>query len=56
VKTLIYASVFIFSTIGAYVPALWHAGMFSFASILGGIIGTIIGVWAAIKARDYLGL
>lgn len=55
-KTLIYASVFIFSTVGAYIPALWHASMFSFASILGGIIGTAIGIWVALKARDYVGL
>jgi len=28
-KMLIYGSVFIFSTIGAYIPSLWHAGIFS---------------------------
>jgi len=52
-KTLIYASVFIFSTVGSYVPTLWHAGFFSWSSILGGIIGTIIGIWVAIKANNY---
>jgi hypothetical protein len=55
-KFLIYTSVFIFSTIGAYIPALWHAGFFSIASILGGIIGTVVGIWAAIKLNTYLDL
>jgi hypothetical protein len=53
-KGLLYASVLIFSTIGSYVPVLWHAGFFSFSSIIGGIIGTIIGIWAAIKANNYV--
>jgi hypothetical protein len=52
-KTLIYASVFIFSTIGSYIPVLWHASLFSWSSILGGIIGTVIGIWVAIKLNNY---
>ena len=52
-KALLYGSVFIFSTIGSYIPVLWHAGLFSWSSILGGIIGTIVGVWVAIKFRYY---
>ena len=55
-KALIYGSVFIFSTIGAYIPSLWHAGLFSFWGIIGGIIGTVFGIWAAIKARNYVDL
>ena len=51
-KTLIYASVFIFSTIGGYIPSLWHAGFFSVIGILGGIIGTAIGIWVAIKINQ----
>jgi hypothetical protein len=51
-KTLIYASVFIFSTIGGYIPSLWHAGFFSVSGILGGIVGTAIGIWVAIKINQ----
>jgi ABC-type lipoprotein release transport system permease subunit len=53
-KALLYGSVLIFSTIGSYMPVLWHAGFFSFSSIIGGIVGTIVGIWAAIKINDYV--
>lgn len=55
-KLLLYGSVFIFSTIGAYVPVLWHAGFFSMSSIIGGIVGTIVGIWLAFKLNDYVDL
>jgi hypothetical protein len=55
-KTLIYGSVLIFSTIGGYIPSLWHAGFFSISGIAGGIIGTAMGIWVAIKANNYLDL
>jgi hypothetical protein len=51
-KALLYASVFIFSTIGGYIPSLWHAGIFSISGILGGIIGTAVGIWVAIKINQ----
>ncbi|HET7529056.1 MAG TPA: hypothetical protein VFJ84_02405 [Candidatus Saccharimonadales bacterium] len=51
-KTLVYASVFIFSTIGGYIPSLWHAGLFSFWGILGGILGTAVGIWVALKINQ----
>ncbi|MGH7157029.1 MAG: hypothetical protein ACREGG_02880 [Candidatus Saccharimonadales bacterium] len=54
-KTLIYGSVLIFSTIGGSLPALWHAGFFSVWGILGGIIGTAFGIWIAIKLNNYFG-
>jgi len=53
-KMLIYGSVFIFSAIGSYIPSLWHAGPFSASGIIGGVIGTIFGLWAAIKASRYV--
>ncbi len=52
-KGLIYGSVLVFSTIGSYIPTLWHAGFLSFSSILGGIIGTAFGIWIAIKLNNY---
>jgi len=55
VKFLIYTSVFIFSTIGGVIPGIFHQGIFSLAGIIGGIIGTIFGIWAAIKLNNYIG-
>jgi hypothetical protein len=54
-KMLIYGSVLIFSTLGGYIPSLWHAGFFSVWGIFGGIIGTIFGIWVAVKANSYYG-
>lgn len=51
-KGLVYGSVFLFSTIGAYVPALWHAGIFSIWGIIGGIVGTAVGIWVAVKINN----
>jgi hypothetical protein len=53
-KGLLYGSVLIFSTIGSYIPVLWHAGFFSLSSIMGGIIGTVVGIWAALKINNYV--
>jgi hypothetical protein len=52
-KTLIYGSVLVFSTIGGYIPSLWGAGFFSLWGIIGGIIGTIVGIWVALKLNNY---
>jgi ABC-type lipoprotein release transport system permease subunit len=53
-KGLLYGSVLIFSTIGSYIQVLWHAGFFSLSSIMGGIIGTVVGIWAALKINNYV--
>lgn len=53
-KGLIYGSVLVFSTIGGYIPTLWHASFFSISSIIGGIIGTAVGIWVAVKASNYM--
>ena len=52
-KFLLYSSVLIFSTIGGYLPTLWHAGFFSLWGIVGGIVGTIVGIWVALKLNNY---
>lgn len=54
-KGLLYLSVIIFSSIGSYVPVLWHAGFFSMSSIIGGVIGTVVGIWVAIKLNNNYG-
>lgn len=51
-KTLIYLSVFIFSTIGGYIPSLWGSGFLSFWGIAGGIVGTAVGIWVAVKVNQ----
>jgi hypothetical protein len=53
-KGLIYGSVIFFSTIGGYIPSLWHAGFFSVSGIVGGIIGTAFGIWVAVKINNYV--
>jgi hypothetical protein len=43
-KTLYYIAVFIGSAIGAYIPALWGVGVFSFTSVLFSGLGAILGI------------
>jgi len=54
-KALLWGSITVFSIIGSYIPALWHADMLSAASILGGLIGGLFGIWAALKLNEYIG-
>jgi len=46
-KKAIWIGVFVGSTIGGFIPSLWHAGMFSFWGILFSTIGGLAGIWAA---------
>ncbi|MBI2588882.1 hypothetical protein HYW35_01580 [Candidatus Saccharibacteria bacterium] len=48
-KGYIYLFLTIGGFVGSYVPVLFGAGLFSPWSILGGVIGGILGIWAAIK-------
>jgi hypothetical protein len=48
-KRLMWLFVFIGGTIGSYIPVLWGDNAFSFASILCGGIGSIIGIYVAFK-------
>ena len=52
-KGLMYLCITVGSIIGSYVPALWHAGYFSAAGIVGGLIGAFVGIWAAYKLSGY---
>lgn len=54
-KGFMYLFITIGSTVGSYIPVLWHAGLFSAASILGGLVGALAGVWAAYKLGNYIG-
>jgi hypothetical protein len=48
-KGLIYLGVFVGGTIGSYIPVLFHQDYFSPLSIICGGIGSLIGIWAAVK-------
>jgi hypothetical protein len=50
-----WISITVFGFIGSYIPILlFHAGGFSIWSILGGLVGSVFGIWAAIKANEYI--
>jgi hypothetical protein len=40
---------FIGSTIGGFVPMLWHASLFSISAILLSTLGGVAGIWAAYR-------
>jgi hypothetical protein len=49
-KAIIFISVLVFSSVGAYIPTLWgDDNGFGIASILCSGIGGIFGVWAGYK-------
>lgn len=48
-RRLIWFGLIAGSTIGGFVPELWHASMFSLWGIVMSTIGGIIGIWAAWK-------
>ena len=48
-KLLIWIGLFIGSTIGSYIPTLWHASLFSGWSIVGSTIGGLLGIWGGYK-------
>ncbi len=51
-KTLIWIGLFIGSTVGSYIPEFWGAGIFSVSSVLGGMIGGIVGVWLGFRMGE----
>lgn len=54
-KFVIYFCLFAGSAIGGYLPVLWHQGIFSWQSFLGGIIGSILGIWIGYKINQQIG-
>jgi hypothetical protein len=45
----IWLGIFIGSTIGGFIPELWHAGAFSYTSVLFSGIGALAGLWVGFK-------
>ncbi|MEH2295342.1 hypothetical protein [Nostoc sp.] len=54
-KTIIGIGMFVGSTIGSYIPALWAGSLLSFTSILLGVIGGLVGIWLGYRVSKYLG-
>jgi uncharacterized membrane protein YeaQ/YmgE (transglycosylase-associated protein family) len=54
-KLLIGIGMFVGSTVGSYVPALWGGSLFSLTSILLAMIGGIVGIWLGYQLSKYLG-
>lgn len=52
-KPLIWIGLTIGSTVGSFIPDLWGASMFSFSSIILGMFGGIIGMWAGYKLANW---
>jgi hypothetical protein len=48
-KSLIWIGVFIGSTVGAYIPALWGGSILGISSIVFSTIGGLAGIWAGFK-------
>lgn len=55
-KSLILLFATVFSIAGAYVPALFGDNdLFSLWSIIGGLVGGILGIWVGVKAGQRWG-
>jgi uncharacterized membrane protein YeaQ/YmgE (transglycosylase-associated protein family) len=48
-KKTIFIMMMIGGFIGGYIPTLWGASSFSFATIFANAIGAIIGIWIGFK-------
>jgi hypothetical protein len=46
-KRAVWFGVLIGSTLGGFVPSLWHAGMFSMWGIALSTVGGLAGIWVA---------
>ena len=48
-KSFVFFFVMVGSSIGAWVPMLWGASIFSFSSVIFSGLGAFLGIWAALK-------
>ena len=55
-KTFIWFGLFIGSTIGAYVPSLFGADTMTLWSILGSVVGGVVGIFAGNHLAKVLGV
>ncbi|BBD67413.1 hypothetical protein NIES4072_52920 [Nostoc commune NIES-4072] len=54
-KFIIGIGMFVGSTIGSYIPALWGGTVLSFTSIFFSVIGGLVGIWLGYRVSKYLG-
>jgi hypothetical protein len=38
--------------VGGYVPVLWGASSFSLSSVLFGVVGAVVGIWAGVGISE----
>jgi hypothetical protein len=48
-KRLIWMGAFVGSTVGGFLPSLWHASFLSFSGLACSTIGGLVGIWAGWK-------
>ena len=51
-KTAVWIGLFIGSLIGGYIPVIFGASLFSYASLLGNGIGSLIGIYIGYKLTN----
>jgi len=52
-KKMIWIGMTVGSTVGGFIPSLWHAGIFSMWSIILSTVGGIAGIWAGYQIGRY---
>lgn len=55
IKTFVWTGMFIGSTIGGFVPALWGESLVSFSGVVLSSVGAGVGVWAGYKLGRSMG-
>jgi uncharacterized membrane protein YeaQ/YmgE (transglycosylase-associated protein family) len=53
-KKFIMLGMVVGSFVGSYIPLIWGDSAFSMSSILFGVVGGIIGIWAGFKIAERL--
>ena len=53
-KSVLWISIFIFSTIGAGIPTVFGQSALGAASIWGSMVGGFTGIYIAYKVSDYI--
>jgi hypothetical protein len=51
-KTVVWIGATVGSTIGGFVPMLWHAPLISMSGMVASTVGGVLGIWAGWKIRN----
>ena len=52
-RKIIMLGMILGSSVGAYIPNIFGAGMFSLTSIFGGLLGGILGIWISFRLLQH---